>query len=278
MSHPIYPCIWFNQDAAEAAQFYLTAIPGTMLLSSNPMVVTLKILDQKFMFLNGGPMFKPNPAISYFLLFETEAETEQVYHNLAANGSELMPLGTFDWSSKYGWVNDQYNISWQIFTGSLDQVGQQVTPSLMFTHKQNGKAESAIRFYTAIFKNSEVGGILRYDKDEDVEGNVKHAQYKINGQTFMSMDSSIEHNFVFTEGNSFVIECDTQEEIDFYWNALTQDGEESMCGWLRDKFGVSWQVVPAILPTLMSDPVKGPKVMAAFLKMKKFDLNLLLNL
>jgi predicted 3-demethylubiquinone-9 3-methyltransferase (glyoxalase superfamily) len=111
-----------------------------------------------------------------------------------------------------------------------------------------------------------------------VEGRIKHAQFKLGEQLFMAMDSSMPHAFGFTEGISFMVPCDTQTEIDYYWNKLTEGGEESMCGWLKDQFGVSWQIVPDALGSLMTgDPEKAGRVMQAMLQMKKFDLDKLIN-
>jgi predicted 3-demethylubiquinone-9 3-methyltransferase (glyoxalase superfamily) len=159
----------------------------------------------------------------------------------------------------------------------MEEVGQKFTPTLMFTHDQCGKAEEAIHFYTSLFPESSVTGILKYSADDDdEEGMVKHAQFRLDGYVFMAMDSSYDHAFKFSEGISIAVDCDTQEEIDHYWEKLTAEGEESMCGWLKDKYGVSWQIVPAILPQLMADPEKGQKVVDAFLKMRKFDIATLL--
>ncbi len=143
---------------------------------------------------------------------------------------------------------------------------------------QFGKAEEAIQFYTSVFENSSILGILKYEsKDEEVEGAVKHAQFNLGKHVFMAMDSSMNHKFSFNEAISFVVECNTQEEIDYYWKNLTVGGAESMCGWLKDKWGVSWQIVPAILGKLMANPEKAPRVMQVFMKMKKFDIEKLMN-
>lgn len=106
---------------------------------------------------------------------------------------------------------------------------------------------------------------------------MKHAQFALNGQKCMVMESAQSHDFIFSEGISFMIRCDTQQEIDYYWWALTIGGQESMCGWLKDKFGVSWQVIPTILGKLMSDPAKAEKAAQAFMDMKKFDIEQLIN-
>jgi predicted 3-demethylubiquinone-9 3-methyltransferase (glyoxalase superfamily) len=161
----------------------------------------------------------------------------------------------------------------------MEEVGQKFSPTLMFTHEQFGKAEQAIQFYTSLFPGSSVTGILKYSaEDEDVEGMVKHAQFKLLDFVFMAMDSSFDHPFRFSEGISIAVECETQEEIDHYWYELIADGgEESMCGWLKDKYGISWQIVPAILKDLMADPARSERVVQAFLQMRKFDIAKLLS-
>ena len=139
MAHPIYPCIWFDSQAADAAKFYCSVFKDSKILDTSPLVTNFQVNGSKIMALNGGPQFKPDEAFS------------------------------------------------------------------------------------------------------------------------------------------LVVNCDTQEEIDYYWNKLTEGGEESMCGWLKDKYGISWQIVPSILGKLMSDPNKGPRVIEAFLKMRKFDIQTLLD-
>ena len=148
----------------------------------------------------------------------------------------------------------------------------------MFTHQYAGKAEQAIQYYTTVFKDSSVVGIMRYTaEDPDVEGTVKHAQFTLEKQVFMAMDSSLSHRFAFNEAISLVVECETQEEIDYYWDKLSAVPEAEQCGWLKDQFGISWQIVPKILKQLMSDPAKSERVVNAFMKMKKFDIAKLLE-
>jgi predicted 3-demethylubiquinone-9 3-methyltransferase (glyoxalase superfamily) len=148
----------------------------------------------------------------------------------------------------------------------------------MFTQQYAGKAEQAIQFYTSVFKDSSVVGIMRYTaEDPDVEGTVKHAQFTLGKQVFMAMDSSMPHQFTFNEATSLVVECETQDEIDYYWDKLSAVPEAEQCGWLKDQFGISWQIVPQILKQLMSDPAKSERVINAFMKMKKFDIAKLLD-
>lgn len=278
MTNEIYPCLWFDGKAKEAAELYLSVFKNSKIAVDTPMVVTFVLGGQKFMGLNGGPMYSPNPSISFFVVCETLAEIENAWEKFSDGGNVLMPLDKYEWSEKYGWVQDKFGISWQLALGKLEEVGQKFTPTLMFTNQQAGRAEQAINFYTSIFDHSSIYGILKYGAtDDDVEGTIKHAQFKLGEQVFMAMDSSMSHSFSFNEGISFVVDCKTQEEIDYYWRKLTDGGREDRCGWLKDKYGVSWQIVPAILGKLMSDPEKAPRVTHAFLQMKKFDIEKLVN-
>ncbi len=119
---------------------------------------------------------------------------------------------------------------------------------------------------------------MRYEAgDGDIEGTVKHAQFTLGNSVLMAMDSSRTHGFEFNEGISLVVECDTQGQIDHYWDRLTEGGSEGRCGWLKDQFGVSWQIVPSVLAQLINDPERSPKVVEAFMKMKKFEIGKLLE-
>lgn len=279
MTQPIYPCLWFDGKAKEAASFYCSIFEDSKITDENHMVVTFNIEGNQFMGLNGGPMFTPNPSVSFFVLYEDTTSLNEAWNKLSEGGTVMMALDKYPWSERYGWLKDKFGISWQLYIGKMEDVGQRVTTSLMFTQKAAGRAEEAIHFYTSLFENSTIGGIMKYEADEgDVEGHVKHAQFKLNGQTFMAMDSSGPHAFTFDEGISLVVTCKDQEEIDYFWNKMTADGgQESQCGWLKDKFGVSWQIVPAVLQSLMQDPEKSQRVVQAFMKMKKFDIQTLLD-
>ncbi len=274
----IYPSLWFNGNASEASKFYSTVFNNTVVREENKFVSTFESNGQKFMCLNGGPGFTINPSISFFVVFEDEGELEKTWAILLKGGSVLMPLDKYEWTEKYGWLQDKFNVSWQLSLGKLKDVGQKFTPVLMFTGEQSGKAEQAIQFYTSVFKGSSIVGIMKYGKGEnEVEGTVKHAQFKLGKHVFMAMDSSLQHQFSFNEAISLVVDCETQEQIDYYWANLTKGGSEGQCGWLKDKFGVSWQIVPTILPELLSDPSRAERVTNAFLRMKKFEIEKLVN-
>lgn len=280
MNNKIYPCLWFDNNGNDAASFYCNVFGDGIITSANNIVTGFTLHGEKFIAINGGPMFKPNPSISIFVLFENTDEVNDAWNKLSDGGTVLMPIDKYPWSERYGWIQDKFGISWQLYAGKMENVGQKFTPLLMFTGVQNGYAENAISFYTSVFPNSTINGIARYEAGEgDVEGRVKHGQFILNNYVFMAMESSGPHAFEFNEAVSIVVECDTQDEIDYYWNILTANGgQESMCGWLKDKYGVSWQIIPTILGSLMSDPDKAPKAVQAFMKMKKFEIDKLLNL
>jgi len=271
MDNLIYPSIWCNNNAREMADYYLSVFPETEIADQNQWVVVLTIHWQRIMLLNGGEMFRPNPSLSLMYLTANEREVEGIYARLIDGGRDLMPLDSYPFSPKYAWVEDRFGVSWQLYTGDEEHIIQQIVPTLMFVGDNNGKAEKAIDFYTSVFPASEKRGIMRYTGNEgETAGHVQHAEFKINNYLLMIMDSSYPHAFDFTEGMSLVVECHTQEEIDDYWDKLTADGgEESMCGWLRDKYGVSWQITPVVMKDLLQ---QSPKVMEVMMTMRKLDI------
>ena len=274
MKEKITTCLWFNNQGKEAADFYRTNFTDAKVVAQSVMVAEIDISGHRFTLLDGGPKYRPDASISFFYICETEDEINRIWKALTKEGTVLMPLEKYDWSEKYGWVNDKFGVSWQFSLGKIKEVGQKITPCFTFTGKLYGRAEEAISHYSGIFKNSKADGILRYGKNEqpDKDGNVKHAQIAYEGQKFMFMESAQQHNFFFSEGVSLTIHCETQEEIDYYWEKLTESGAESMCGWLKDKFGVSWQIVPRMLNEIMSDPAKAGKAAKAFLEMRKLNI------
>ncbi|MEB2780735.1 VOC family protein [Algoriphagus sp. C2-6-M1] len=279
LSSPIHPCLWFDGNAKEAAEFYCSVFSDSAIHQENPMVVTFEAAGQKFMCLNGGPEYMFTPAISFYTIAQSEGEIQLLWDKLIENGRALMPLGTYPWSEKYGWLQDKFGITWQLTIDKPEYSDQKFIPALLFSGTNFGQAEEAIDFYSSVFHSSTTKLISRYGPDDPngQDGTVNHAQFELNGQLFVAMDSAIVHNFEFSEAFSFVLECKDQAQIDYYWEKLLEGGKESQCGWLKDKFGVSWQVVPEILSELMSDPARSGRVIQAFMKMKKFDIEQLKN-
>jgi predicted 3-demethylubiquinone-9 3-methyltransferase (glyoxalase superfamily) len=154
-----------------------------------------------------------------------------------------------------------------------------IIPSLLFVGDIYGKAEEASDFYLSLFKDARRGAMARYPAgmEPDREGMIMFTDFKLDGQWFAAMDSAREHGFGFNEAISFMVYCENQEEIDYYWERLSAVPEAEQCGWLKDKYGLSWQIVPTAMDGMMQDedPERLDRVTQAFLKMKKFDLAVL---
>lgn len=149
---------------------------------------------------------------------------------------------------------------------------QKITPFLWF----DGKAEEAARFYTSVFKNSKLLSVSRYGEGgPGPQGSVMTVAFELDGEKFVALNGG--PNYTFSPAVSFVVNCETQQEVDHYWQRLSEGGEEIQCGWLRDKYGLSWQIVPTVLPELLQDKdaEKRKRVMAAMLKMIKLDIEAL---
>jgi predicted 3-demethylubiquinone-9 3-methyltransferase (glyoxalase superfamily) len=281
----ITPHLWFDNNAEEAAKFYTSIFKDSKLknvttLHNTPSgtveIFTVEVLGQEFTLISAGPLFKFNPSVSFLVACSTKEEVDELWKKLSEGGTALMDLGEYPFSEKYGWVQDKYGLSWQIMFMGDHRIKQRIIPTLMFVGKQNGKAEEAINFYSSVFGNARAGDILRYSKGEepDKEGTVKHASFLLEDQEFAAMDSAREHNFAFNESISFMVHCNTQKEIDYYWEKLSAYPEAEQCGWLKDKYGLSWQIVPSIMDEMLkdSDEKKIARVTEAFLQMKKLDI------
>ncbi|HSX25062.1 MAG TPA: VOC family protein [Candidatus Andersenbacteria bacterium] len=283
MSH-ITPHLWFDTQAKESAQLYISLFPDSRIKSSTTIsntpsgdsdIVSFQLAGQDFMAISAGPYFKLNPSISLFVVFDNEEDIKKTWDTLIDGGKALMAYNTYPWAHKYGWLQDKYGLSWQLSWSEHHKMTQKITPLLMFTKGRAGKTKEVIDFYTSIFPNSNTEMMVPYEKGEgDVEGFIKHSRFTLDGYNLMAMDSSGPHEFTFNEAFSFIVHCDTQEQIDYYWEKLSAVPESEQCGWLKDKYGVSWQIVPNAMNEMMAsgNQEKIARVTQAFLKMKKFDI------
>ena len=284
-------CLWFDNQAEDALAFYQAAFKNVKRLRSTKyseasskmsgrpvgslMTLEFEIEGQEFMALNGGPIFKPNPSISFFVSCKTAAEIEELFGKLSEGGSVLMPLDKYPFSEKFGWVNDKFGISWQLILEA--DSGQKITPFLMFHSENAGRAEEAMKHYTSIFPNSKIIRNDKFQEGEGPAGYVKRGVFELNGEQFIAFDSPAPHAFTFNEGVSFIIYCKTQDEVNNFWSKLTEGGKPSQCGWLSDKFGVSWQIVPTVLAELLQeqDSERSENVTNALMQMTKLDIDAL---
>ncbi|SDG27278.1 Glyoxalase superfamily enzyme, possibly 3-demethylubiquinone-9 3-methyltransferase [Fontibacillus panacisegetis] len=288
----IVPHLWYDKEAKEAAEFYASIFPDSKntnvtALYDTPSgqcdVVSFEIWGQKFMAISAGPFFKFNPSVSFMVNFDPSREKDadkkinEVWNKLSEGGTALMPLDKYPFSERYGWIQDKYGLTWQlILTNPEGEERPAIIPSFMFVGDKCGKAEEALHFYLSVFNNSKQGHIARYSKgmEPDKEGTVMFSDFMLENQWFSAMDSAQEHHFSFNEAISLMVYCDTQEEIDHYWEKLSAVPEAEQCGWLKDKYGLSWQIVPNEMDEMMSrgTPEQIERVTKASLKMKKIDL------
>jgi predicted 3-demethylubiquinone-9 3-methyltransferase (glyoxalase superfamily) len=288
----ITPHLWFDNNAKEAAEFYVSAFPGSRVTSAGIIrdtpsgdcdIISFELSGQPFMAINAGPLFKFNPSVSFMVNFDPSKDTaarahlDRLWEWLSNGGSVLMPLDAYPFSQRYGWVQDKYGISWQLILANPDgDMRPGIIPALMFTRGVTGRAEEAIEFYCSVFKDSKRGATVRYPKgmEPDQESIVMFADFFLGNTWLAAMDSGRAHDFTFNEAISLLIPCDSQAEIDNYWDKLSADPRAEQCGWLKDRFGLSWQVWPTAMGNMMSKgtPEQLARVTKAFLAMKKFDL------
>lgn len=296
MSSKIVPHLWFDKEAKEATAFYASIFPNSAVtnvttITDTPSgdcdIVTFNLSGQEFMAISAGPYFKINPSISLMVNFDPSVDPDARQHldeawaKLADGGKALMEIGTYPFSERYGWIQDKYGLSWQlILTKPEGEPRPFIIPSLLFVGEVYGKAEEAADYYLSVFSgqggSSKLGQRIKYPAgaEPNKEGTVMFSDFNLLGNWFIAMDGGGEHHFQFNEAISFIVNCDTQEEIDYYWNKLSAVPASEQCGWLKDQYGVSWQIVPTAMGKMLAsgDKEKIARVTQAFLKMKKFDI------
>lgn len=288
----ITPFLWFDNNAEEAVSVYTSLFDNSGIAAisryneqnaaasgqkaGTAMTISFKLEGQNFTALNGGPHFKLNQAISFFVYCESDEKIEKVFNKLSEGGKVIFPLDKYDWSPRYAWVVDKFGLSWQLDVDKINN-SQKILPAFLFVNDKVLKVKEAISSYISVFPDSKIIMEWPYDKSAGLpEGTLLFAQFKLADHLFNAMSGTGEHKFDFNEAFSFVVNCKDQNEVDYYWNKLTSDGGmESQCGWLKDKFGISWQIVPQKLIELLGDQdsVKSQKVMMNMLKMKKIIIS-----
>jgi|WetSurMetagenome_2_1015567.scaffolds.fasta_scaffold30552_2 predicted 3-demethylubiquinone-9 3-methyltransferase (glyoxalase superfamily) len=285
----INPFLWFDNNAEEAVNLYISVFKNAGINTvthygaegakasgrkkGSVMTIAFQIEGQEFVAINGGPVFQINPTVSFFVNADSPQEIDGLWDKLSEGGTIMMKLDKYPFSERYGWIQDRYGVSWQLI---LPCRKQKIAPCLMFTGSQHKKAEEAIHFYISVFKNSGIIQLEHYGADQGPEGAVIHSKFVLDGQEFIAMDSHMHLPHNFNPAVSLVVNCETQDEIDYYWEKLSEGGDEraQQCGWLQDKYGLSWQIIPVAWNKIMrdSDPGKSERAMKAVLQMKKIDI------
>ncbi|TDH38930.1 VOC family protein [Pseudohoeflea suaedae] len=287
----IAPFFWFDGQAEQVARFHTELFGGTITNISRyseagcdvhgqpagqVMVASYEILGYRLHAINAGPIFKPSPALSLFVQMDNRSDVERIWKGLSEGGEVLMPLDSYEWSELFGWCNDRFGVSWEISLPMGGEDVRPVTPMLMFTGKVAGRAREALNFYADVFPDSQVELTNDYpEASGEPAGSINHGRARIAGTGLMAMDSAMDHKFGFDEGGSLTIGCHSQDEIDHYWERLVEGGgEHGPCGWLKDRFGFSWQVVSTEVIALFSQPDKeaASRAMEAMMKMSRIDI------
>lgn len=291
----IVPNIWTNRSADEAADFYLAAFPEARIVekttypqdglldfqqefAGKTLGISLEIGGYQLMLINAGDEFTLTPAISFFLNFDpafrvdARGDLDRVWQALAADGQVLMDLGEYPFSKRYGWVQDKFGVNWQIIL--TDPEGEPrpfVVPNLMYSGPAQNQAAEAVDFYLEVLPESKLGSRVTYPAAQGpaTEDSVIFSDFQVYGHWLSAMDSGVEQPFSFNPGVSLQINVSGQAELDRIWAELSAVPEAEQCGWLTDRYGVSWQVTPDNLDELLAKP----GAFARFLQMKKIQID-----
>ena len=287
----IVPNLWFDHNAAEAADFYTAAFRDARIvetvrypseglldfqadLAGEVLTVEFEIGGHRFIGINAGAEFRPNPSVSFFVNFDpsvdpdARAHLDELWGRLSEGGKALMELQEYPFSPHYGWIEDRYGVSWQLMLTSPDGEPRPfIIPSIMFGDTVQGRAAEAMEYYTSVF-DGRVGSVVPYPAEAGpMAGAVMFGEFQVLDQWFATMDAAGQ-DFTFTCGVSLMVHCDGQDELDRYWAQLSAVPEAEQCGWCADRFGLSWQLVPANLDELMGKP----DAFATLMGMKKIEI------
>lgn len=281
----IIPNFWFDHNAQEAVDFYLATFPKSKVvttlnypkteeegladfqkdLAGKVLTIDFEISGFRFIAINADTTFKPNPSISFFYTCDSREESDQLWKKLIDGGKALMELGEYSFSKYYGWVQDKFGYSWQLMLNNPEgDKRPKIVSSLMFTKERDGQAQEAMKFYTSIFKESEVSKNLNYFPPEmpDRKDKISYADFRLFEEWFAVMDGGKDHEFSFSPAISLMVLCKDQTEIDYYWEKLSANPDFEQCGWLVDKFGVSWQITPENVDELIRIPGAFKRMMS----------------
>jgi predicted 3-demethylubiquinone-9 3-methyltransferase (glyoxalase superfamily) len=294
MGQKITPNLWFDGNAKEAVDFYVSVFPDSKIISTfnypnsaeegladfqlgmagKVLTIEFELGGLRFVAINAEPDFKFNPSISFMVNFDPSQDKQarehldELWARLIDGGEALMPLDAYPYSERYGWVKDKYGLTWQLILTDPDGEPRPfIIPSLMFSGKNTNHAEEAVNFYLSIFKDSKQGTLARYTADTGPAkaGSLMFADFTLAGQWLAAMDSGVEQPFTFNEAVSLSVSCKDQAEIDYFWEKLSAVPESEQCGWCKDKHGLVWQVVPENADELL----KKPGAFANMMQMKK---------
>ena len=279
----ITPNLWFDHNAREAVEFYTSVFPDSKItggsrypdskeegladfqldMAGQDLTIDFQLGDLVFSAINAGPEFKPAAAHSCMVNFDPSHDEQarehldQLWEKLIDGGTVLMPLDTYDFSQHFGCVQSKSGFGWQlILTNPEGDDRPFIIPSLMFGDGVQNRANEAIDYYVSVFQNSKRGLSYPYGQTTGpaTAEALMFADFQLDGQWFTANDSAVEQDFTFNEAVSYSVVCKDQAEIDYFWEKLSANPENEQCGWCKDKFGLSWQIIPENMDELMKKP------------------------
>lgn len=284
----IIPHLWFDTQAVEAANWYVSLFEHSSVnrisqLHDTPSgdvdTVDFTLGGVEFFAISAGPFFSFNSAVSLMVTCYSADEVDRLYQQLCDGASIMMPLGEYPFSKRYVWLEDRFGLNWQLCYFETTEITQKIRPVLLFGADVCGRAEEALQFYQSVFPDNVPGYVNHYLPGEagDPRAKTNYAELTLLGHQFVAMDHGIGGDETFNEAFSFLVLCDTQEQIDYYWEKLSAVPEAEQCGWLKDNFGLSWQIAPRVLNEMLyaATPEEAKRITEAFLQMKKLDIRVL---
>jgi predicted 3-demethylubiquinone-9 3-methyltransferase (glyoxalase superfamily) len=281
----IIPHLWYDKEAVEAVKWYIELFEDSKILhidtiydtpSGDAQTVDFELAGMQFLAISAGPYFTFNPSISLMVACSNEEEVNRLHVSLSDKGTELMPLGEYPFSKWYAWIQDKYGLSWQLMMVENMEEHQRIRPTLLFAGEVCGKAKDALDYYQTVFQEAKKGYVNYYQGEEGIDerAHINYGELSIKGNQFIIMDHGMGGDFTFNEAFSFMIPCTDQDEIDYFWDRLSFVPEAEQCGWVKDQFGLSWQIVPENLNEMMANGTKEEikRITETFLKMKKLDI------
>lgn len=284
----IIPHLWFDTQAVEAANWYVSLFAHSQIAQVSQLhdtpsgdvdTVEFTLDGVDFSAISAGPYFTLNDSISLMVTCRSADEVDALYAHLGRDATILMPLDAYPFSKRYVWLQDRFGVSWQLCYFETDEIAQKIRPVLLFSADVCGRAEEALAFYAAIFPGASPGYVNHYQPGEaqDARAKTNYAELTLFGHQFVAMDHGFGGDESFNEAFSFMVLCENQAQIDYYWEKLSFVPEAEQCGWLKDPFGLSWQIVPESMSRLLATatPEEAQRITQAFLQMKKLDIRAL---
>lgn len=281
---PIIPHLWYNTEAKEAVAFYVDLFGGkidwTYTITDTPSgdsdLIQFQLGDMTLAAISAGPYFKLNESMSLMVNVADKDEVTRLYQALSEGGHILMPLGEYPFSPYYVWLEDRFGLSWQLsYAPDLDKP-YQFDICLLFSQDQVGLAQPMLNYYKDKLPQASVGQLSYYGEGEAAveAAKLNYAELLVAGQKLIVMDHGYGGEASFNEAFSLMVYVDSQDELNFYYDLLSAVPEAEMCGWVKDQFGISWQIVPRILMEAYdtASPEQIKAVNAAVMTMKRLDI------